>query len=484
MKKNRTHRILLVNPWIHDFAAFDAWSKPLGLLYIAAVLQSEGFSVRFIDCLDWRHPSVHAGPKRLKNGSGHYRKTEIPKPAALGHVPRKFSRYGMDPSDFRRTLLDGEKPDAVFLTSMMTYWYPGVFETIRIIRECLPGVPVVLGGIYATLCPDHALGLSGADLVVTGDILPVAPGSNRKEFKAPGITRYPSSLQDILDSVLGVNESVTVSYYTSIDALPYPAYDLLPGPDQVALITSRGCPYSCTYCASPFLQETFETRDPHAVVDEIAFWNERLGIRSFSFYDDALLVDSQNRAVPMLEEIIRRNLGCAFHCPNGLHIREINPKTASLLYRAGFRTLRFGLETAETKGQIESGGKVCNEEALHAVRYLVEAGYRGEDIGMYLLCGLPGQDVSSVMASIAFVASLGAYPIITEYSPIPGTPLWPDAVAASNLDLEREPLFHNNTIFPCGEGSMDPGSWQDVKTAARACRKALIQGGEPTNIPG
>lgn len=481
MKKNRTYRILLVNPWIHDFAAFDAWSKPLGLLYIAAVLKSEGFSVRLIDCLDWRHPSPHARPKRLKNGSGHYRKTEIPKPAPLRHVPRKYSRYGIEPSDFRRKLVEGENPDAVFVTSMMTYWYPGVFEAIRIIRECLPGVPVVLGGIYATLCPDHALRFSGADLVVTGDILPIAPGNNQKEFTAGGATRYPLSLQNILEEVLEVDPAIH-SRYNSLDALPYPAYDLLPDPDQVALITSRGCPYSCTYCASSYLQETFETRAPHAVVDEIAFWNDRQGIRNFSFYDDALLVDSQNRAVPMLEEIIRRNLDCAFHCPNGLHIREINPKTASLLYRAGFRTLRFGLETAETKGQLESGGKVCNEETLQAVRYLLEAGYRGEDIGMYLLWGLPGQEASSAMASIAFVASLGVYPIITEYSPIPRTPLWPDAVAASHLDLEKEPLFHNNTILPCGGASMSPGSGQDVKMAARACRKTLIQSREATSM--
>lgn len=481
MKKNKTPRILLVNPWIHDFAAFDAWSKPLGLLYIASVLRAEGFSVRLIDCLDWRHPSLHPGPKRLKNGSGHYRKTEISKPPSLGHVPRKYSRYGIDPLDFRRDLLNCKKPDAVFITSMMTYWYPGVFEAIDIIKKCLPGIPVVLGGIYATLCPDHALKLSGADLVVTGDVLSMAPARTHQACINGRRFRTPSNLQNILEKVLDVAVTFSKHYY-NLETLPYPAYDLLPDPDQVSLITSRGCPYSCVYCASAYLQKTFETRNPHAVVDEIAFWNERLGIRSFSFYDDALLVDSQNRVVPMLEEIIRRNLDCAFHCPNGLHIREINPKTASLLYRAGFRTLRFGLETAETADQIESGGKVCNEETVQAVRYLLEAGYRGEDIGMYLLCGLPGQEASRVMASIDFVASLGVCPVITEYSPIPRTSLWPDAVAASNLDLEKEPLFHNNTLLPCGGATMSIGARQDVKMAARACRKALIQKREPSSM--
>ncbi|MCK9229296.1 MAG: radical SAM protein [Syntrophales bacterium] len=473
--------ILLVNPWIHDFAAFDAWSKPLGLLYIASVLRAEGFSARIIDCLDWRHPSPRPGPKRLDNGSGHFRKTEIPKPASIAHIPRKYSRYGMDPLDFRRDLLSHEKPDAVFITSMMTYWYPGVFEAIGIVKKCLPGVPVVLGGIYATLCPDHALKFSGADLVVTGDVLPAAPGRVHLSSAAGGRMRTPSNLQGILEEVVGCALDMH-SRYDSLDALPYPAYDLLPAPDVVALVTSRGCPYSCTYCASPYLHESFETRDPHAVVDEIAFWNGQMGIRNFSFYDDALLVDSKNRAVPMLEEIIRRKLDCSFHCPNGLHIREINRQTASLLYRAGFKTLRFGLETAGAREQIEFDVKVSDEEAEQAVRYLIEAGYRGEDIGMYLLCGLPGQEVSNVMAGIAFVASLGAYPIITEYSPIPGTFLWHDAVAVSSLDLEKEPLFHNNTILPCGGATMSTTARQDVKTAARACRKTLIQGGETISM--
>ena len=49
---------------------------------------------------------------------------------------------------------------------MMTYWYPGVFEAIKIIKESLPRVPVVLGGKYATLCYDHAVNYSGADYVI------------------------------------------------------------------------------------------------------------------------------------------------------------------------------------------------------------------------------------------------------------------------------------------------------------------------------
>ena len=102
MSKERTPRILLVNPWIHDFAAFDCWSKPLGLLYIASVLRAEGFSVELVDCLSTGCPSTVAALRRRPNGSGHFLKEQLPKPAPLGHVPRKYSRYGIPPEHFRR----------------------------------------------------------------------------------------------------------------------------------------------------------------------------------------------------------------------------------------------------------------------------------------------------------------------------------------------------------------------------------------------
>src|SRR5690606_37716117 len=127
-------------------------------------------------------------------------------------------------------------------------------------------------------------------------------------------------------------------------------------------LTSRGCPYRCTYCASALLNRGFRVRDPIRVVDEIEHWHRRRGVSDFAFYDDALLVDAPRRAVPMLEEILRRRLACRFHCPNGLHLREISPRLASLMLQAGFRTIRFGFETASAERQQSTGGKVTTEE--------------------------------------------------------------------------------------------------------------------------
>ena len=148
----------------------------------------------------------------------------------------------------------------------------------------------------------------------------------------------------------------------------------------------------------------------------------------------------------MLEEIVRRGLDVNFHCPNGLHLREITRRLAKLLFGAGFRTIRFGFETASASRQAATGGKVTTEELRQAVAYLQEAGYGRADIGVYLLCGLPGQEAREIEAGIDLVRGLGAKPILAEYSPIPGTPLWERPFATPGTTSGKSPCF---TTIPC-----------------------------------
>jgi len=140
---------------------------------------------------------------------------------------------------------------------------------------------------------------------------------------------------------------------------------------------------------------------------------------------------------------------------------------ASLMFRAGFKTIRFGFETASFRRQTDTGGKVTNEETRDAVACLLGAGYRREEIGVYILCGLPGQTASEVRGSIEFARSCGGRPVITEFSPIPGTPIWEEAVHASPYDIEEEPLYHNNTILPCRGKAFTYGMYQELKNLAR-----------------
>jgi hypothetical protein len=450
--KPTTPKILLVNPWIHDFAAYDFWAKPLGLLSIASILRKHGFNVSYIDCLDRFHPNAPTTNPRARNGRGPFLKVRIPRPKGLEDVSRNYCQYGIKVKWFKEDLLSIQKPDLIFITSLMTYWYPGVQETIKIVKEIFPHVPIVLGGIYASLCTDHAKKYSGADRVVPG---------RGEEY------------------ILKLAEEYTGYFGTqrfdphSLNTYPYPAYDLQNKITYVPLLTSRGCPFSCAYCASCYLDPKQMLRDSKSVVKEIKFWHEKYDIVDFVFYDDALLVDAQKHSIPLLEAIIREGLKVRFHTPNAVHIRGISKETASLMFQAGFKTLRLGLETAMLDHKKEVDRKVTIEEFKEAVIWLKEAGFRKEQIGAYLLVGLPGQARSSIVYSIKEVIQQNITPVLAYYSPIPHTELWSKAVASSRYDLESDPVFTNNAIFPCQQESF---SWEKISYLKDLATKETTRG--------
>jgi radical SAM superfamily enzyme YgiQ (UPF0313 family) len=440
--------ILLVNPWIHDFAAYDFWAKPLGLLTLGGILRDHGARISYADCLDRFHPlSTTAPSPAARCGRGPYLKTIIPKPPVLADIPRNYCRYGIPPDWLKSDLKALDPPDLVLVTSLMTYWYPGVRETIAVIRSVFPDVPVLLGGIYATLCADHARRTCGADQVVTG------PG---EETVLPLVAQFtgwsPTPRFDPQD----------------LDSLPWPALDLEHHLAHVPIMASRGCPFQCAYCASHRLQPRMLHRSPGSVVAEIVHWHDDYAVRDFAFYDDALLVNAERHIVPLLEGVMDAGLSIRFHTPNALHIREITRPLARLMLGAGFHTIRLGLETTAFDRRQAMDRKVTEKEFLRAVGYLKEAGFSPGQVGAYLLAGLPGQEVSAVEASIAVVKQAGVTPVIAHYTPIPHTPMWAAAVAASRYDLAADPIYTNNAIFPCRGETF---SWEVLTRLKNLARK-------------
>ncbi len=443
--KHIAPHILLINPWITDFAAYNFWIKPMGLINIAGLLREKGFRVTLIDCLD-------DSKRRKKYGDGKFLKTKIDKPLSLKFVPRNYAQYGI-PEEMllKRFSILEEKPDLIGISSGMTYWYPGVFKTIEITKNLFSKVPIILGGIYATLCYEHAKKHSDVDIVFNGsdelEVLKLISDLTGFEFRNP--------------------QSLPVRQAGAIHNENYPAFDLYSQLDYVCISTSKGCPFACTYCASPFLNKVFSRRAPLTVVDEIEYWTSRRGVDNIAFYDDALLIDPSKHFVPIMKEVVRRGIHCNFHTPNALHVREISKEVAELLFFGGFKTIRLGFETSDEAAQIETGGKVDNQEFREALKNLKRAGYSGEEIGVYLMVGLPGQRVGEAEEGIAFVKESGANPILVEYSPIPHTPLFEKAKEMSSFDLESEPLYHNNSIFPCQWDGFTMADYRRLKERLR-----------------
>src|SRR5579872_5005899 len=148
--------LLLVNPPIYDFTAFDFWLRPYGLLRVGGRLRS--FHLTTFDYM--------VSHNRDRFGRGQFHEETIAKPAALRDMPRRFHRFGRPRAEFLE-LLSTRVFDAVLIQTVMTYWYLGVREVIDDIRKAQPHATIILGGVYATLCPEHARSL-GADVVVEG----------------------------------------------------------------------------------------------------------------------------------------------------------------------------------------------------------------------------------------------------------------------------------------------------------------------------
>ena len=416
-------KLLLVNPWVHDFSAYDLWAKPLGLLILASHLRQSGWEVSFVDCLDPDHPGLPEKSRR-SGARGRFHRTEIPKPDALKNVPRTFARYGTPYELVESDLSNLARPDAVLVTSMMTYWRTGLHETTDLIRKLFPKIPVLLGGIFASIDPHNAMKSCGADRVIVG------PGEYR--------------INKVLGELLNVGPSESQEEQIGFS----PSLDLLTRVRFIPLLTSRGCPYTCHYCASKIVAPFFIQRPVRQVVKELTECLLKYRCKDIAVYDDAFLVNSKDHALKILEPFEADEPELSWHCPNGLHARAIDKRVARSFKRAGFKTIRIGLESSSDAFNKSTGGKTSREFFVNAVRSLRENGFTQEEIGAYLLVGLPDQTSAQIEEDVKFVLDTGAHPKLAEYSPIPGTLMWEEALGKSAYPLKEETLFQNCTLLP------------------------------------
>jgi radical SAM superfamily enzyme YgiQ (UPF0313 family) len=406
----KTPRILLVNPPIYDFAAYDFWVKPYGLLSVAGNLRGKAEFALF-DYLDRLHP-FYSSRKGFENdewGRDKFYFEKIPNPDCLNNIPRYFRRFGLPRHIFQDFLGQHIDCDFVLVNTVMTYWYPGVQEVIEDIRRVLPKAKIILGGNYVTLCRGHAEKL-GADLLVEGnnleplwDYVGLEP-----DLSQPGLWEAYSKL------AVGV------------------------------LKLSDGCPFECTYCLVPKVYGKFRARPLDRSLAELELLTE-LGAKNIAFYDDALLFDAKNVLVPFLSEILKRDIKVNFHSPNAINARFVTKEIAELMIRAGFKTFYLGFESASREWQEQTGSKVFSEELAEAVANLKTAGAEPNDITAYQILGHPKTDVSDLEESMRFVNRLGIRGMLADFSPVPGTP--DGELCRKWVDMD-EPLLHNKTAFP------------------------------------
>jgi len=387
---------LFVTPWVCDFSLYDLWIRPAGLLRYAAYCRTKGDNIYYLNLLQ-------NYTRRDLYGCGKFSKHFFQKPQPIAHIDRSYYIYGLTKQEALERLKSFPAPDIIYIGTGMTYWYPGVKKTIEFLRTIYPHPPIFLGGIYATLCRMHA----------------------EKYLDIQGIIT-PSPLPHI-----------------------WPAWDLLKDKSSLCIQTSWGCPFRCTYCGSYLLNPKFFQKNWEEVLEELIFYAKEYSTTDVAFYDDALLINSNHHIKPLLEGIIRSNLKIRFHTPNALHARFVDKELAHLMKKAGFVTIRFGLESTDCKFQKKTGNKVTNEEIERAVKIMLDSGFERKNLGIYIMFGGFYTNFQTTLNDIKYVTETLRVPVIlASYSLVPNSCDYNNWMKAGLLPTSLDPLWHNKTIFP------------------------------------
>ncbi len=399
-------RFLLVNPFIYDFAAYDYWLKPLGLLYISAILKKRGHCVDLIDCMDRHHPRLPPS-KSDSAGRGHFQSSEIKKKQILKKYPRRYKHYGLGKTKFKNLVAEVKTPDYIVISSGMTYWYPSLVDTVDILKKEFPQTEILIGGIYVTLCYNHA------------------------QKHLPECTLFKGAGLDGFLNYIG-EPSLDFSKWPPPD---YSFYDN----EYVVFRTSLGCPGNCSYCGINKITSGFFCKNKEKIEAEINYLKSKCKTKRFVFYDDSLLRNEE-----LMEFLSSSKTGkIDFYTPNGLEVSRLDKKTAKTLYLNNFRIPKLAADVLYNR-QNKKSIKNNRNSMETAVKNLDKAGYKKSNISAYLIMGVPGQSLKEVQKSAEFLHNLKIKVELSEYGVVPGS-------KDENLlpsEIIREPLLHNNSIFP------------------------------------
>jgi radical SAM superfamily enzyme YgiQ (UPF0313 family) len=364
---------LLINPPIYDTRYWDRWSQPYGLLRISSLLKKKGFCVELIDCLS---PVQDTKVKK-----------KIRSRVNIDDVEMSLYHFGISLGELEKKLVSlNYYPDCVYVTSIMTYWWESTRDVISLLKKVFPKTEVLLGGIYPTLCPEHAEEYTEADIVVVGEI------------------------------------SEASNLWTDVSLYPV-------SPSYAVISASRGCPYDCAHCAQLKINGPgVRHRDPEDVVNEILEKNKVYGIRKFAFYEDNILIDCENHFEKIIDLILEKNLKLHLSAPEGVEVRLLYPRLLKKMKRAGFKSIYLPLELASHDGSLQLDQKnVQFDEFDRAVDYCEQAGYRPgirQDLNAFILYGVPHQPLNKLIDSILYAVHRVGNVTPMLYTPVPGSRLY------------------------------------------------------------
>jgi anaerobic magnesium-protoporphyrin IX monomethyl ester cyclase len=375
--------VTLVNPPYPSELYQHSPFPPLGLGYLAAVLEKNKYEVDVIDC--------------------------------------QASRLTYE--DFKREISKCQ-PNMVGITAT-TRLYKSALHIAEITKEVHPNCLTVLGGSHVTFWDENALQeCPQLDVVVRKE------GEYTLLEMAQRI-EAGKNIHDVIGTTLRKDGKIIKNpdrpYIENLDELPFPARHLWPLEelrkieDVFYITTSRGCIFWCDFCSAVrMFGRRYRMRSVKNVVDEIEYLCKKYNATQFTFCDDAFTVD-KSRTEELCNEIKKRDLKIKWNC--GTRVDMVTKELLTKMKEAGCISVWFGVESGSQDVLNEMHKEISTEETIRAVKWVLELGLKPVP---NVLLGFPGETKESAWKTIKFTLEISPddeayYNIAT---PLPGTPLY------------------------------------------------------------
>lgn len=334
------------------------------------------------------------------------------------------------------------RPDVVGL-SVTTPYYAAARRLVEAIRSGFPRVVVALGGAHPTALPERTLRELPAHVAVIGEgehtlveILDRLNGGDRELDGIPGTAHRSAG---------GVVLSPARPRVEDLDTLPLPARDLLPPlrsqrPTPASyrrlplgvLVTSRGCPFRCTFCDTSVSGHHFRARSPAAVCAEVEHLVREHGAREIRFFDDDFAHD-RSRVLAICDRLRHLRPRVPWTCLMNAH--EADPDLLGAMRGAGCWQVLYGIESASPAVLERLRKPLTPERARRAIRIAKEAGL---SVRADFLVGTPGESLAEMRETVEFAIRCRVdLAHFNKFMPYPGTALYEELVAAGHsFDFE------------------------------------------------
>jgi len=339
------------------------------------------------------------------------------------------------------------KPDLVGVTSF-SYCYDYAIDCIQRAKKSF-NMPIVLGGPHVSVAKGSVFNDSPIDFAIKreGEYCLVqlikALEQDKENF---------SQIKNLLWKNNGVViENQDMPFIENLDELPFPDYSLFRVNEYIntkmkstALITSRGCPYRCTYCSTLLsMGRRFRKRSAENVFSEIKLRHDE-GYRSFDINDDCFSLDL-DRAHKICDLVINSDLKVEFQCYSGLRVDKTNPELLKKLKLAGFYFLAFGCESGNQQVLNNIKKAITLDQVRNVVKWSKEAGI---DCVVNFIIGHPTESYEQALDTLRFAKSLDCnFVNFSNLIPYPGTEAYAWAEKNGHFLVDKDKFLRNLSTY-------------------------------------